>query len=150
MAEPQIIIDHLVGSLRGRRQVFASGAVIRFGRHPDCEVCFDAHRDIDASSRHAEIERDGERLLLRDVGSSNGTFVAGQRVAEVSIEAGQPVVVEFGAGGPQVRIFLGELDQAPPVPAGPAGSRVTFWRVVVLAAVIAAVVFVLLGVWAMK
>lgn len=148
MVEPQIIIDHLRGSHRGRRQVFAPGATVRIGRHPECEVCFDAHRDIDASSRHAEIERDGEHFLLRDVGSSNGTFVAGQRVTEVPIRPGQPVIIEFGAGGPQVRIFFGELDQAPAVIAAGESSMAPVLRLVVLGAVAALVAIAVWVMWA--
>jgi pSer/pThr/pTyr-binding forkhead associated (FHA) protein len=146
MTEPQIIIDHLLGSRRGRRQVFPPGATIRFGRHPECEICFDAHRDIDASSRHAEIETEGERFLLRDVGSSNGTFVAGQRVTEVPIQPGEPVVVEFGAGGPQVRVFVGNLEQAPPLPASRSAPLSWVLGVVLLGA---AITVATLAVWAL-
>lgn len=32
------------------------------------------------SRRHARVERDGDRFTVEDLGSSNGTFVAGQRV----------------------------------------------------------------------
>jgi hypothetical protein len=141
MAEPQIIIDHLLGSRRGRRQVFPPGATIRFGRHPECEICFDPHRDIDASSRHAEIEVEGDRVLLRDVGSSNGTFVAGQRVTEVPIQPGQAVVVEFGAGGPQVRVFVGDLEGAPPVPVIRGRAPLT-WAVILGAAIAIATLMV--------
>lgn len=114
----KIVVDHLVGSRRGQRQEFPAGRVT-IGRHPKNDIVFDAHRDLDASSRHAELrEQDGKYLLL-DVGSSNGTFVAGKRVSEVAIDAGQPVVVEFGAGGPQLRIWVGDDDAAPePIRAG--------------------------------
>jgi hypothetical protein len=108
----KIVVDHLVGSRRGQRQEFPAGRVT-IGRHPKNDIVFDAHRDLDASSRHAELrEREG-KYLLTDVGSSNGTFVAGDRVSEVVVEVGQPVVVEFGAGGPQLRIWVGADDAAP-------------------------------------
>jgi predicted component of type VI protein secretion system len=104
----KIVVDHVSGSRRGQRQEFDLVARIRFGRHPDNDVAFDAHRDLDASSRHAELRKGGDGYVLRDVGSSNGTFVAGERVAETAIEPGEPVLVEFGVGGPRVRIFLGD------------------------------------------
>lgn len=108
----KIVVDHLVGSRRGQRQEFPAGRVT-IGRHPKNDIVFDAHRDLDASSRHAELrEREG-KYVLTDVGSSNGTFVGGNRVSEVVVEVGQPVVVEFGAGGPQVRIWVGADDEAP-------------------------------------
>jgi len=43
-------------------------------------VRFDAEKDIDASTRHAAIILDGGRYILRDLGSTNGTFVSGERV----------------------------------------------------------------------
>ena len=114
----KIVVDHLVGSRRGQRQEFPAGRVT-IGRHPKNDIVFDAHRDLDASSRHAELrERDGS-YVLTDVGSSNGTFVAGSRVSEVVVASGTSVVVEFGAGGPQLRIWVGPDDEAPdPIRAG--------------------------------
>ena len=109
----KIVIDHLVGSRRGQRQEFPAGGRISIGRHPTCDVAFDAHRDLDASSRHAELRAQVDRYMLTDVGSSNGTYVAGTRVAEVALEPEQAVVVEFGAGGPQLRIWLGPDDRDP-------------------------------------
>jgi hypothetical protein len=92
---------------------------VTIGRHPKNDIVFDAHRDLDASSRHAELREQEGKYVLCDVGSSNGTFVGGNRVSEVAVETGQSVVVEFGAGGPQLRIWVGEDDAAPdPIRAG--------------------------------
>jgi len=112
----KIVIDHMSGSRRGQRQELdadrmAAEPKIRFGRHPECEVAFDAHRDIDASSRHAELRRIGERWVLVDVGSSNGTFVDGKRITELAVAPGSPVVVEFGPAGPRLRLFVGSDEQ---------------------------------------
>jgi pSer/pThr/pTyr-binding forkhead associated (FHA) protein len=116
MAEPRIIIDHLLGARRGRRQVFEIGQTVRFGRHPDSDVHFHAHRDLDASSRHAELGvREGDHVL-RDVGSSNGTYVNGEKVAQVMLAMGDSVVVEFGQGGPRVRVYVGDPETLPPTP----------------------------------
>ena len=60
---------------------------VTIGRHPDCEVSFDAHRDIDASSRHAELRPQGEGWILVDVGSSNGTYVDGHKVTAATAHA---------------------------------------------------------------
>ena len=108
----KIVVDHLVGSRRGQRQEFPAGRVT-IGRHPKNDIVFDAHRDLDASSRHAEVREKDGGFVLCDVGSSNGTFVAGSRVSEVPVEAGKSVVVEFGVGGPQLRIWVGADDAAP-------------------------------------
>lgn len=117
-AVASLVVDHLRGSRRGARQVFAPGTRVRFGRHPACEVAFHPRRDLDASSRHAELVPAGASYVLRDVGSSNGTFVDGRACAEVPVPAGAPIEVGFGPGGPLVRIYLGAVDQAPPRPGG--------------------------------
>lgn len=140
----KIVVDHLVGSRRGQRQEFSAGRVT-IGRHPKNDIVFDAHRDLDASSRHAELrEREGT-YVLTDVGSSNGTFVAGNRVSEVVVEVGRPVVVEFGAGGPQLRIWVGADDAEP----DPIRSGMRFpWRwlaVALLVGVVAALVLLRLA-----
>lgn len=42
------------------------------GRHPDSTIFFD---DITVSRRHAEVDFDGDRVVVRDVGSLNGSYV---------------------------------------------------------------------------
>jgi pSer/pThr/pTyr-binding forkhead associated (FHA) protein len=125
-----VVIDHVAGSRRGQRQEFpAATSRIRFGRHPDCEVAFDPHRDIDASSRHAELrvtsaprsanEDAGFSWVLVDLGSSNGTYVEGHRVTETPVTRNVPVAVEFGPGGPRIRLFVGDesaIENLPPAP----------------------------------
>lgn len=104
----RVVIDHVAGSRRGHRQELSADERIRFGRHPDCEVSFDPHRDIDASSRHAELRKLDAGWVLVDLGSSNGTYVEGRRITEAAIATDLPVAVEFGPGGPRVRLFIGE------------------------------------------
>lgn len=114
----RVVIDHVAGTRRGQRQELPSGARIRFGRHPECEVSFDAHRDIDASSRHAELRPLDAGWVLVDVGSSNGTYVEGRRVTEAPVAPNAAVNVEFGPGGPRIRLFVGDdsaIENLPPV-----------------------------------
>jgi len=47
------------------------------GRSPDCDVFLD---DVTVSRRHAEIAHEGERYVIRDLGSLNGTFVNRHRI----------------------------------------------------------------------
>jgi hypothetical protein len=136
----KIVVDHLVGSRRGQRQEFPAGRVT-IGRHQKNDIVFDAHRDLDASSRHAELREKSGSFVLCDVGSSNGTFVGGNRVSEVAVEAGQSVVVEFGAGGPQLRIWVG-ADDAAPDPIRP-GMRFP-WRWLAIALLVGVVAALLL------
>jgi hypothetical protein len=143
----KIVIDHVRGSRRGQRQELPADRRVRFGRHPECEVAFDALRDIDASSRHAELRPGEAGWLLVDVGSSNGTYVDGKRVTEVAIASGAPLEVEFGPDGPRLRVFVGDdaMVAALPAPAVPAPpSRLRWWHAAVAAAVIAGAVVVAL------
>ena len=113
------MIDHLAGSRRGQRQEFPSDKRVRFGRHPECEVSFDPHRDIDASTRHAELRVLESGWVLVDLGSSNGTYVDGHRVTETPVARNVPIRVEFGPGGPRIRLFVGddaEVEALPPAP----------------------------------
>lgn len=142
----KIVIDHVRGSRRGQRQEFVGADRVVIGRHPKSDVTFDAHRDLDASSRHAELRLDGERYVLHDVGSSNGTFVGGQRIGELEVGGEQAVEVEFGAGGPVLRIWVGG-DDATPEPRPGRGRRlgVGIAAALAVAAVVAVVALVLLG-----
>jgi pSer/pThr/pTyr-binding forkhead associated (FHA) protein len=56
-------------------QVLDSAVVIGRSSISDLRI---QHPSI--SRRHAEVRRDGVRLLVRDLGSQNGTFVNGQRI----------------------------------------------------------------------
>ena len=115
----RVVIDHVAGTRRGQRQELSATERVRFGRHPDCEVAFDAHRDIDASSRHAELRPLDAGWVLVDLGSSNGTYVEDRRITEAPVAANAPVAVEFGPGGPRVRLFIGDdaaVESLPPAP----------------------------------
>jgi serine protease Do len=145
----KIVVDHIKGSRRGQRQEFSTACRLSIGRHPKCDVSFDAHRDLDASSRHAELRPDGEdaeKYVLCDVGSSNGTFVGGNRVSELTLVVGEPVLVEFGAGGPQLRVWVGSDDMSPS-PFRMAGRRLWRW---VVAGLLLAAVATLLVIWATR
>ena len=121
----KLVVDHVRGTRRGQRQVFPMDRRIVFGRHPDNDVAFDAKRDIDASTRHAELLADPEgRFVLRDLGSSNQTWIESQAISEFVIPSGEPVLVEFGAGGPILQIWIGEEGLLAPAP--PRGAR--GWR----------------------
>ena len=65
------------------------------GRHPESTIVLD---DGTISARHAEIVTGEGGLLLRDLGSTNGTKVNGSRVRESAIRGGDRICfgsVEF-------------------------------------------------------
>jgi pSer/pThr/pTyr-binding forkhead associated (FHA) protein len=129
----RVVIDHVAGSRKGQRQEFAAGLRVRFGRHPECEVSFDPQRDIDASSRHAELRNVDAGWVLVDLGSSNGTYVDGHRVTETPVVPNVAVSIEFGPGGPRVRMFVGDDKAIEGLPPAPVEASRPTWFVPVIA-----------------
>lgn len=152
-----IVVDHLSGSRKGQRQELELAELesqggeaatrLQIGRHPSCDVGFDTRRDLEASTRHAEIRRRGNDVVLFDIGSSNGTYVDGERVHEVVLTPGEPTEVQFGARGPRLRIWWNQNadpGEAPPLP--PArGRRWWLWAALVAAVAAAAVAAIVLS-----
>jgi pSer/pThr/pTyr-binding forkhead associated (FHA) protein len=121
----KVQVDIVGGARAGQRLTLdAGGRPIRFGRHPDNDVAFDAERDRDASGRHAELRVDGGQLWLYDLGSANGTRLGGQPVSKAPVAPGAEI--EFGAGGPRVRVSYegGATPLIPPTFARPEGGKV--------------------------
>jgi ABC transport system ATP-binding/permease protein len=145
MRPVRVVIDHVAGSRRGQRQEFAAGARVRFGRHPECEVSFDPQRDIDASSRHAELRQLEAGWVLVDLGSSNGTYVEGHRVTETPVVPNVPVAIEFGPGGPRVRLIVGDDKTIEALPPAPVEASRPTWLVPVIGGAASVVVILLLA-----
>jgi pSer/pThr/pTyr-binding forkhead associated (FHA) protein len=61
------------------------GRHARVGRSPDCDIVL---RDDSVSRRHVEIAVRGGVCALRDLGSCNGTYVNGRRVARARLRRG--------------------------------------------------------------
>ena len=111
------------GAMAGRTLTFER-PMISVGRAPDCDLVFDANVDIDVSGRHAEIVVIGSRVVLRDVGSTNGTWVNGVRLTS-DAEIYDDDVIGFGEHGPQT--VVGQTGRARPAGAStpPAGARLS-------------------------
>lgn len=60
------------------------------GRHPENHVVI-THRAV--SARHASITLVGHERFIEDLGSTNGTFVNGQRIARRLLEDGDSIVI---------------------------------------------------------
>jgi len=64
------------GAATGQKWAIEKDVVV-IGREESCDV---ALPERPVSRQHAEIRRDGNRHLLRDLGSKNGTFLNGQEI----------------------------------------------------------------------
>ncbi len=68
------------------------------GRHDDCVIRI---RSSQVSRRHCEIFEADDRLMVRDLGSSNGTYVNGKRVlGQQPLNVGDVI----GIGGVSLRV----------------------------------------------
>ncbi|MDX1447698.1 MAG: FHA domain-containing protein [Acidimicrobiia bacterium] len=82
---------HLVGE-SVQVPVTVNRAVI--GRSSECDTVLD---DNSVSRRHALLWRQDARILVRDLGSSNGTFADDTAVTSVPTEVGDGSMLGFGA-----------------------------------------------------
>jgi transcriptional regulator of acetoin/glycerol metabolism len=97
--EPQADAANLGPPEPGLVQLYATDATryavtafrgsIALGRALDCGVPIDDPR---ASRRHASVEHDAGRWLVRDLGSHNGTFLDGRRLVEPTAAEGEAIL----------------------------------------------------------
>ena len=94
-------------------------SIVSIGRHPMNDLRFDPANDLDVSTRHAELRSVGNKHVLHDIGSTNGTYVNGERIIVEHVLADGDLI-GFGADGPQLTFHVMEVAApvAPP-PAAP-------------------------------
>ncbi len=96
------------------------GRVSRFstsfhiGRDAGCEVQITG---VQVSRRHAEVSWHRGEWIIRDLQSSNGLFVDGERIETAPIRSS--IAVTLGAGGPTLEIAPEQRTAAPPPPPPP-------------------------------
>lgn len=61
------------------------------GRGPDCDIAID---DPAFAERHARVEVQGETVVLRDLGSGEGSMVNGEMVRDAVLHAGDQLVFD--------------------------------------------------------
>lgn len=107
-ADGESMFQIVVHDRDGRRTVHAFDQErVTIGRGADNDVVL---ADASVSKAHAALERDGEQFVIRDLGSTNGVFVDGERAL-----SGGPVAVAPGAalGIGDFRLGLVLLDAEP-------------------------------------
>jgi transcriptional regulator with GAF, ATPase, and Fis domain len=72
------------------RTVPVTSAGVVVGKDPTCDAPVD---DPFVSARHLRIEARGDRWVLVDLGSRNGTFISGARVERAELPFGTPVAL---------------------------------------------------------
>src|SRR5205809_6014837 len=104
----QIILRVLAGPYKGRVFSFDQADTFLIGRTNDSHLSLPEDRFF--SRHHCLLERNPPHSLLRDLDSTNGTFVNGRRVREASLQNGDQI-----QGGETVLL----VDVQPDQPAGP-------------------------------
>ena len=73
-----------------RKEFKLSGRLMNIGRSKDCELRIPIH---DVSRKHAQVMVSGKNILLKDLGSTNGTFVNNVEITEHLLKAGDRIIV---------------------------------------------------------
>ena len=87
--------------------------ILLLGRHGECDIQLNSRK---VSRRHCCIAQVHDYLVVRDLGSTNGVRVNGQRVLEGRLKAGDELTV----GNFRYQVYL----EAPSTAAGPPPLRV--------------------------
>ncbi|HXB63768.1 MAG TPA: FHA domain-containing protein [Solirubrobacteraceae bacterium] len=103
VASPETVRLWPIGPGAGRDPIVVPASGIVLGRSPDLGAGRIASRTV--SGRHAELRREGEAWVLRDLGSHNGTFLGARRVDEAKVQSGD--VIGLGRHF-RVRLIVGE------------------------------------------
>ena len=130
MANPYFEFQVEAGAERGRFEWPEGATEVVVGRSPDCPWVIASGA---VSRRHARLQRQGPEIRIEDLGSSNGTFVNGERLAEPRalhdgdrLQFGSvDVAVTIPPAEPSVEATIAitkpEPPAPPPPPAQPAG-----------------------------
>ncbi len=98
---PELIVK--LGDTIVKRHVFGGGQV-RIGRGADNEIVLE---NLSVSRLHAEIRLLGDRYVLTDMESANGTFVNGVRIAQTEILNGDAIGI-----GKHILLFVNKAAAA--------------------------------------
>src|SRR5579863_7551847 len=115
-----VILEATAGPITGRKIEVPAGTILRIGRTAKSDYAIG--EDSYLSSQHFAVECDGIECRIRDLGSSNGTFLNGNRVTETVAAEGDSVV----AGGSTFSIHLEAPEaETPAAAAALAGGQPT-------------------------
>ena len=64
--------------------------ILLFGRHPECDVQLNSKK---VSRRHCCLAQVADYLVIRDLGSTNGVKINGERVIEGELRTGDELTI---------------------------------------------------------
>ncbi|MDQ0602906.1 ABC-type multidrug transport system ATPase subunit [Streptomyces canus] len=94
-------VPELVLELNGRTWTLDASRPYTLGRDPQGDIVLD---DARVSWRHATISWSGRSWVIEDHGSTNGTFVQGQRIHQLELGPGSAVHLGNATDGPRVSL----------------------------------------------
>jgi membrane-bound lytic murein transglycosylase D len=108
------------GPLAGVRYLLKEG-VQRIGRAPDNDIIVQGQQSATVSLYHLEIVCHDGLCRIRDVGSTNGTYVDGEQITDAELRLQS--VIRLGNNGPEFAVMpeqpaTADLDRTLVVPAG--------------------------------
>ncbi|MEV0226981.1 FHA domain-containing protein [Streptomyces sp. NPDC050704] len=103
-------MPELVLELNGRTWTLDASRPYTLGRDPQGDIVLD---DARVSWRHATISWGGRSWVIEDHGSTNGTFVQGQRIHQMEIGPGSAVHLGNATDGPRLNLSGAAAAAAP-------------------------------------
>ncbi|MGJ8663939.1 MAG: FHA domain-containing protein [Marinicella sp.] len=89
MALPKFILRGVSGAYFGKTYPLRGATII--GRHSECHICVNADG---ISRKHVQIDAEADGLVVTDLGSSNGTFVNGEKVERSELKVGDELKLD--------------------------------------------------------
>ncbi len=80
---------HLL-SLTDGPSILVDKPILLFGRHEECDIQLNSKK---VSRRHCCLAQVGDYLVIRDLGSTNGVRVNGEKVAEGKLQPGDELQI---------------------------------------------------------
>ncbi len=100
----------LGGKLKGRNRQIPPRQVVTLGRSVRADIVLDD--DSQVSALHCEIEHLGASGFVRDLGSTNGTFLNGQAIREAPLQHND----RLRLGSTELTVEFHQAELPPPVP----------------------------------
>jgi pSer/pThr/pTyr-binding forkhead associated (FHA) protein len=104
-----ILISVLNGRMKGRKFPVAEGKTCKIGRGSGADIVI---VDSMSSRLHCEVSNNGNAFILKDLGSSNGTYKDNETIKQVNVYSGDRF--KIGSTVFEIRGLEGPIEEAPP------------------------------------